>query len=133
MTGGQRNKRLNTLLVLAIVLVAVASLVGLRLWLGAGSGDASASGMAHVTDGDGNVLELPLDADTVETVTTSLGTNVIEVREGRVRVREADCPHQDCVEQGWIDSPSQEIVCLPHRLYVDVVGGVEPDIDVVGR
>lgn len=48
--------------------------------------------------------------------------NVVEVADGRVRVVEANCPHADCVRQGWIGAEGQAIVCLPHRLSVSIEG-----------
>ncbi|MFR7670942.1 MAG: NusG domain II-containing protein [Collinsella sp.] len=44
-----------------------------------------------------------------------LGTNLIEIKDGRVHVEEADCPNQDCVHQGWVDAAEEQIVCLPHK------------------
>lgn len=116
-------------------LVIVAAVAGLVLaWrLGTAATTGDGAGLARVTDGDGTVHELPLDEDAELTVTTSLGTNVIEVRDARVRVRAADCPNQDCVNQGWIDASGEQIVCLPHRLYVEVEGARTADVDVTGR
>lgn len=135
--GGQRprNTRLNIVLVAVIVAVAVVAAIVLHLGASgfAGSGDGGTGAVARITDGDGNVYEMPLAEDATRTVTTSLGTNVVEVADGRVRVREADCPNQDCVNQGWIGSSDQQIVCLPHKLYVDIVGGSFSGVDVVGR
>ena len=48
---------------------------------------------------------------------------VIEVQEGdfynRVRI-EADCPDGYCEEQGKINNRTQTIVCLPHKLVVEI-------------
>ena len=51
------------------------------------------------------------------------GTNTVLVEPGRVRVSEADCPDQICVNQGWIADGTVPIVCLPHRLILEIVGG----------
>lgn len=127
-----RGGRASAVATLVIVVAVAVLVLAWRLWSGAGTAGASA-GVARVTDGDGAVHELPLGKDAELTVTTSLGTNVIEVRDGRVRVREADCPNQDCVNQGWIDADGEQIVCLPHRLYVEIEGGRAADVDVTGR
>lgn len=50
------------------------------------------------------------------------GTNTVLVEKGRVRVSEADCPDQICVRQGWISDSVIPIVCLPHRLMIEIVG-----------
>lgn len=46
--------------------------------------------------------------------------NIIEVVNGTVRVREADCRSQDCVYRGAADWG--EIVCLPHGMRIEVNG-----------
>lgn len=128
---GRDNKRLNLILVLAIAAVACAGLVAARL-MGANTNADTAT--VVIRDGEQNVYELPLNQGTTKTVTTDLGTNLIEIKGGRVRVEEADCPNQDCVHQGWIDAAGQQIVCLPHKLTVDIVDeSAETTYDVVGR
>ena len=125
------SKKLNLILVVVIAAVACAGLLATRL-MGANT-DADTATVV-IRDGAQNVYELPLGQDVSKTVTTDLGTNVIEIKDGRVRVEEADCPNQDCVHQGWIDAAGQQIVCLPHKLTVDIVDeGATATYDVVGR
>lgn len=128
---GRDNKRLNLILVLAIAAVACVGLVATRL-MGANTNADTAT--VVIRDGEQNVYELPLSQDTTKTVTTDLGTNLIEIKDGRVRVEEANCPNQDCVHQGWVDAAGEQIVCLPHKLTVDIVDeSAETTYDVVGR
>lgn len=125
------SSKLNIMLVAVIALVAVAGFAAVKLM---GLGSTTQGATAVVTDADKKTYELPLDTDATITVTTDLGTNVIEVKDGRVRAKEADCPNQDCVHQGWIGKPGQQIVCLPHKLTVDIVDeDAQADYDVVGR
>ena len=125
------NKRLNLILVLAIAAIACVGLVATRL-MGANTNADTAT--VVIRDGEQNVYELPLSQNTTKSVTTDLGTNLIEIKDGRVHVEEADCPNQDCVHQGWIDAAGQQIVCLPHKLTVDIVdASAETTYDVVGR
>ncbi len=86
----------------------------------AGAADAIA-GYAVVQNSEGFYQALPLDKDATVTVESALGTNVVEVRDGQVRVREADCSNQACVNQGWVSGQGQTIVCLPHKLTVQLV------------
>lgn len=128
---GRDNKRLNLILVLAIAAVACVGLAATRL-MGANTNTDTAT--VVIRDGEQNVYELPLSQNTTKTVTTDLGTNLIEIKDGRVHVEEADCPNQDCVHQGWIDAAGEQIVCLPHKLTVDIVDeSAETTYDVVGR
>ena len=125
------SKKLNVILVVVIAALACAGLVTTRL-IGVNT-DADTATVV-IRDGVQNVYELPLGQDATKTVTTDLGTNVIEIKDGRVHVEEADCPNQDCVHQGWIDAAGQQIVCLPHKLTVDIVDeGATTTYDVVGR
>ena len=50
------------------------------------------------------------------------GTNTVLVERGRICVSEADCPDQICVHQGWISDDIIPIICLPHRLLIEIVG-----------
>lgn len=49
-------------------------------------------------------------------------TNTIEIKDGKIRVREAECPDQVCVETGWLDSAAP-IICLPNRLVIEFTDG----------
>ena len=59
------------------------------------------------------------------------GYNIIEVENGRVRISEADCPDGFCLRQGWVNSGARPIVCLPHRLVVQLENEGAPDVDAV--
>lgn len=48
------------------------------------------------------------------------GYNLIEVKGKRIRIKEADCGDQICVQRGWITKSGETIVCLPHKLVVEV-------------
>ena len=85
------------------------------------TGDAVAALYAVIQNSDGFYQALPLSEDTTVTVTGSLGTNIIEVANGRVRCLESDCSNQTCVKQGWVSGRGQTVVCLPHKLIVQVV------------
>lgn len=55
----------------------------------------------------------------------------VEADVGRVRIAHSDCPSQDCVRTGWVSRPGGQIVCLPNRLIISVVGHGEAEIDAV--
>ena len=131
-SGRTRNAKLNIALATIIVLAAVGAFAAVRL-LGASTSQDTAQ--VVVKDADGTEYELPLSQNAKTTVKSSAGTNVVQVKNGRVRVLDADCPNQDCVHQGWISTSGQQIVCLPHKLTVDIVdeNGSADGYDVVGR
>lgn len=72
----------------------------------------------------------PLDTDREITVEQNGHTNVIEIKNGAVRVVSADCPDKTCVSQGWITQGGEVIVCLPARLTV-TLEGAKTQVDAV--
>lgn len=56
-------------------------------------------------------------------------TNVLEIDGVRVRITEASCGDQVCVRQGWAESDGATIVCLPHKLVVEIVATDGSDSD----
>lgn len=55
--------------------------------------------------------------------------NRIRIQDGEVYMEEANCPDGYCEEQGKISGRTQTIVCLPHKLVVEVLDedGLEND------
>lgn len=47
--------------------------------------------------------------------------NKIRVEDGKAYMEEANCPDGYCEEQGKISKHTQTIVCLPHKLVVEVL------------
>ena len=65
-------------------------------------------------------------------VTTEDGNvNIVLIEPGQISVRYATCPDQICVMQGPISNSARPIVCLPHRLIIEITDGLDIDIDVV--
>ena len=50
-------------------------------------------------------------------------SNTILVEPGRIRVSQAGCPDQVCVDQGFVSDGAVPIVCLPNKLIIQIVGG----------
>ena len=47
--------------------------------------------------------------------------NRIRIEDGKAYMEEANCPDGYCEEQGKISGHTQTIVCLPHKLVVEVL------------
>ncbi len=43
---------------------------------------------------------------------------VLEVKDGRVRVKDSDCKQKICVKHGWLRSYNDVIVCVPNRTII---------------
>lgn len=122
-----RSTRFWVLIVAAVLAVSLLAAAVVRL--------ASPGGSVAEITVDGQVVER-IDLDRVTEGYTFMvedewGSNTIQVEPGRIRVLEADCPDQVCVRQGWISDEVTPIVCLPHRLVIQVSGGTDAGVDAL--
>lgn len=60
-------------------------------------------------------------------------SNTVEIKDGKIRVKEAECPDKTCVNTGWLSSASMPIVCLPNHLVIEFADGYEDGVDAVAR
>ena len=113
---------MKTRVILFLLLAAVA---GSAAWLLLRDGDTDAPTARILRDG---VLLEEIDLDRVAepysfTLEDGSGANTVQVERGRIRISAADCPDQVCVKQGWISGGAVPIICLPHRLTIEIVDG----------
>ena len=71
-------------------------------------------------------IELVLTPDKYSSL---LGEMIIEIKNGKVRVKREESPLHYCSMQGWVDSVAKPIVCLPNAVIVTVMGQAVPDSD----
>lgn len=66
------------------------------------------------------VGQLSLRTEKTETIHTEYGYNKIVVSNGSCYVEEADCRDGVCIRRGKISKIGESIVCLPHKLIVEI-------------
>lgn len=76
---------------------------------------------------NGRVLKiLPLNRDIKETIySENGGTNTFSIQNGSVSMVEADCGDHTCIQTGSIQENGESIVCLPHRLVLQITSSEE--------
>ena len=120
----------RTWIVLIAAAAAVLALLSLRLFTGRQAGT-----VVEVVQ-DGVVLrEIDLSAleeeYSFQVEWPGGGSNTVCVQPGRICVSGADCPDKICVARGWLTDEVTPIVCLPHRLVIQVKGAGQ--LDAVAR
>lgn len=70
-----------------------------------------------------------LDKNCTFEVDCDNGKNVVEIKDGKVSVIDADCNNRACVKSKAISKKGEQIVCLPHKLIVVIKGGSEGELD----
>ena len=108
----------------AVLFLLLAAVAASAAWLLLRDGDTDAPTARILRDG---VLLEEIDLDQVDeprslVLEDESGSNTVTVEKGRICILEADCPDQICVNQGWISDSTIPIVCLPHKLMIEIVG-----------
>ncbi len=57
--------------------------------------------------------------------------NLVLIEDGMVRVTDADCPDQLCMKQRSISRNGESIICLPHKLVLQIHAKEESTLDAV--
>lgn len=72
--------------------------------------------------------------DLNKNLTTDLGKGrhvcVLEIKDGKARITESNCPDKICVKTGYISKAGENIICLPHKVVVEMTGANRRGIDV---
>jgi len=93
---------------------------------------ASASAVITVNGEHYRTVELTESAHEIE-IETSRGYNLLRISHNGIEMIEADCPDQLCLGFGHVHRKGGTIVCLPNRIFVEIIGadGNGDDVDAV--
>lgn len=60
-----------------------------------------------------------------------IGITRIEIKDGTARVLSSPCRQQICVNSGALDSGGDWTACLPNRVFLEVTGADETEVDAL--
>ena len=81
---------------------------------------------------DGQVTAVfPLDRNVSYTIDGVGGTNLLVIENGSAYIAEATCPNHLCVKTGRINKVGQSVICLPHRVVVEILGDADDGVDAI--
>ncbi len=118
-------KKLDFIIIILLLLVSAISLFALGIYKG--------------RPVDTRTVEIKIDGKVYDSfewtddlqkeikLDTQFGLNIIVIDSDGLRMSYSDCPDQVCVRDGTIDSPGEILVCLPHRLIVEIKGKRDGD------
>ncbi len=131
--GSVSTKRLckNDLILIAVILLA--GCLGL-IWM---NHHGSGGKQVKVTV-DGEVYGVySLEKPRKITIHEDSFTNIIRIQDGKVEMEKADCPDKICVNHSAIRRKGETIVCLPHKVVVEVIGESrgqeESSVDIISK
>lgn len=115
-----KQQKRDTLLIIVLLLCAA------LLWLFLRPGGEGA--YAVVTHRGQEIARYPLSNDLSVTIGDD-AYNVLTISEGKAFVSEANCGDHTCIHTGAISREGQQIICLPHELIIEIVGGNATELD----
>ena len=59
------------------------------------------------------------------------GRMQFEIKDGRIRVLNSDCPHHICKNMGWIKYNGETVVCVPNQVLIEIKSKGPAIIDAV--
>lgn len=117
-------KKSDILLLLVLILAGIA----LTVWIYSpfrSSGDAASNPdlVLEIRQNGVTTQTLSLEqSDYSQTITSdSAGHNTFTINNGVVEMTDADCGDHTCINTGKIEKAGESIVCLPHRLVLQIV------------
>ncbi|MDO4632797.1 MAG: NusG domain II-containing protein [Eubacteriales bacterium] len=124
-TEKKRGTKVRTLILLAVLLIGSAAALYLQ------KHTLQEDGTYAIVQVNGEVAaKMPLSKDNSMVVGDGKKDyNIVEVKDGKVRMNDADCPDKICVNTGWVSDSGSVIACLPHGVIVIVANDDEDAVD----
>ena len=120
----KKKLRNDLILVGSLLVLAITAFI---LVLTIGKKKASIA-KVYVKDQIVQTINLETAGDSTFEIDGANGKLIIETHDGAIRVHESNCPHQDCVNQGYVKDTNHPIICAYNQVYIIIEG--EPSYDV---
>lgn len=93
--------------------------------------EKNSSGLKAEISVEGKLYKVvPLTGEEQEfTIETDHGKNVVKVHDQGIEIIDADCPDKVCVDMPLAMKPGEMVVCLPHKIIIEVKGERKEEID----
>lgn len=123
-------KRYDVYIIIFVVLLGLSSLLLLKP-----KEDASIGKIVYIYSDNVLIETVDMTAETRynHDVQTKVGHNLVVVNSEGVYIQEADCRDLICVKDGMITKVGEVLVCLPHKLLIEIKGRKEQEIDGISQ
>ena len=82
----------------------------------------------YVRDEVVEVIDLSKKEEKTYTVHGINGDLNIHTRDGAICVANSNCPHQDCVNMGYVSTTNKPIICAYNQVYIVIESQIEQEI-----
>lgn len=112
--------------ILAAAVLLLAALSGAAYYFISSGGDAA----VQIVEAGTVIQEYPLKEDRIVLLgNEDADYNILEIKDGKASMIEADCPDELCVRQKPVSRPGESIVCVPHKLVIQITGNAQGGYD----
>ena len=118
-----------------LVMLSVLLIASLLLFGSFRSSGNDSSDLRLVIRTQSEVLSYPLSSDRTIPVASGGYTLTVEIRDGRARVSDSNCPDKICQRTGWISRKGETVICAPAAVRLTVTdpkGGADDADSVIG-
>ena len=84
----------------------------------------------YVQDNIVEVIDLSKKEEKDYTVHGINGDLTIHTRDGAICVLKSNCPHQDCVNMGYVSVSNRPIICAYNAVYIVIEGNATFDVEI---
>lgn len=123
---GIRMKKKDIILIAVILVIALFGYAAIKM--------TQKDGKEVVITVDGKeVYQTPISKDQTYEIPVKNGVNIMQIKDGKVTMKEADCKDQICADHKAIEKSGETIVCLPHKVVIEIKSedGKEQELDGV--
>lgn len=121
-----KTSKFDLLLIILILLISVSYVFGLGL---SHFRRAAEKKVAFIYQQNNLLEQVGLRKDNLTPILN--GRMQIEIKGGKLRVLESDCPQQLCLHMGWIQHSGQTIACVPNKVLIEIKSTGAPMFDAV--
>ena len=123
----KKKLRNDLILVGSLLLVAISALITINV-ISKNKNTSNLIATVSVQNTVVEVVDLSKREDKHYYVEGLHGQVHIHTKDGAIAILESNCPHQDCVQMGYVSDTSHPIICAYNAVYIII--GVSPnDVD----
>lgn len=119
-------KKKDIILIVAVLGIALVSFAAIKLTQKDGK-------EVVVTIHGKETYKTSINKDQIYKIPVQDGENIMQIKDGKVTMKKADCRDQICADHKPIEKSGETIVCLPHKVVIEIKSenGKEQELDGV--
>ena len=105
-------KKKDMILIVAVLAISLISLAAIKM--------TQKDGKEVIVTVEGKeVYKTSIKKDQIYQIPEENGTNVMQIKDGKVTMIEATCPDHYCMKQKAVDEHGGSIICLPNKVVIE--------------